>query len=80
MIADVFCLPSRAEGFSIALIEAMYFGKAIVASNVGASEFVLDNGRAGLIFEKDNLNELTDKLKMLMKSEKSRKILGKKSI
>jgi glycosyltransferase involved in cell wall biosynthesis len=77
--AEIFCLPSRSEGFSIVLIEAMYFGKAIVASNVGASQFVLDRGKAGLIFEKDNLNDLIFKLRLVMKSERLRKFLGKKA-
>jgi glycosyltransferase involved in cell wall biosynthesis len=77
--AEIFCLPSRSEGFSIVLIEAMYFGKAIVASNVGASQFVLEKGKAGLIFEKDNLNDLIFKLRLVMKSERLRKFLGKKA-
>jgi glycosyltransferase involved in cell wall biosynthesis len=41
---DVFCLPSRDEGMSIALLEAMQLGKAILATPVGSvPEMFSDN-------------------------------------
>ena len=47
--ADVFILPSLSEGLPIALLEAMFAGCAIVASDVGDVRAALDDGRAGTL-------------------------------
>lgn len=46
---DLFVLPSRSEGMSNALLEAMSVGLPIVATDVGGNREVLDEGRAGLL-------------------------------
>jgi glycosyltransferase involved in cell wall biosynthesis len=43
--ADIFILPSVFEGFSVALLEAMAAGLAIVTTPVGAAPEILDAGR-----------------------------------
>jgi glycosyltransferase involved in cell wall biosynthesis len=47
--ADIFALPSVSEGISNALLEAMSFGLACVATPVGGNMEVLDNGKVGLL-------------------------------
>lgn len=49
--ADLFVLPSRSEGMSNALIEAMAAGCPIVATDVGGNAEVLAHGEAGLVVE-----------------------------
>jgi len=49
--ADVFVLPSLSEGLPMALLEAMFSGCAIVASDVGEIAVALDHGQAGLLVE-----------------------------
>lgn len=44
--ADVFCLPSRSEGFSTALLEAAAWGLPIVTTDVGGAAEVADAGAA----------------------------------
>jgi glycosyltransferase involved in cell wall biosynthesis len=48
-VLDVFCLPSLAEGMGLVLLEAMYFGKPVVASNVGGIPEIVKSGVNGLL-------------------------------
>jgi glycosyltransferase involved in cell wall biosynthesis len=50
---DLFVLPSYAEGFPNAVLEAMAQGKAIVATDVGAIPEMLDTGCGLLVSPKD---------------------------
>lgn len=52
MLCDCFCLPSieRTEAFGLVLLEAMYFGKATIISNVPGSGmgWIVDDGITGI--------------------------------
>ena len=55
---DLFLLPSRSEGFSLALLEAAAAKLPIIASNIpGTNEFIINNEN-GLLFELNNPDEL----------------------
>ncbi|HZB51133.1 MAG TPA: glycosyltransferase, partial [Mycobacteriales bacterium] len=47
--ADVFCMPSRSEGFPLALVEAMLAGRACVASTAGGMPEALAGGCGVLV-------------------------------
>ena len=49
--ADVFVLPSLSEGLPLALLEAMFAGRPIVASDVGQVAEALAHGAAGVLVE-----------------------------
>ncbi|MBZ0199328.1 MAG: glycosyltransferase [Ignavibacteriaceae bacterium] len=62
---DIFLLPSRSEGFSLALLEAGVAGLPIIASDIpGNNEFIKD-GENGLLFQTNNPEVLKDKIKLL---------------
>ena len=55
---DVFVLPSRAEGMSNALLEAMAAARPIVATAVGGTAEVVEHDRTGLLVLPDDEEEM----------------------
>jgi glycosyltransferase involved in cell wall biosynthesis len=51
--ADLFVLPSNYEGLPMTIIEAMSFGKPVVASNVGGISEIVTNNENGYVVEND---------------------------
>ena len=64
--ADIFILPSRAEGLSNALIEAMACELPVIVSNVGGSLDVVRDGENGAIFESEDQDGLAQKIESLI--------------
>ncbi|HEY6249066.1 MAG TPA: glycosyltransferase [Candidatus Angelobacter sp.] len=57
-MSDAFCLPSRSEGFSNALIEAMAARLPCVATNVGGNSEVVKHGETGFIVANEDFEDL----------------------
>lgn len=74
---DIYCLPSLWEGFPIGILEAMAMGKAVVASAVGGTKELINDGINGLHVNPGNINELADKLYDLIKDQSKRERLGR---
>ena len=64
--ADVFVLPSLAEGVPLALLEAMLAGRPVVATSVGEVPIVLDGGRAGLLVQSEDAPALATAVSSLL--------------
>ncbi len=60
--AGIFVLPSRSEGFSNAIIEAMAASLPVVATDAGGNAEAVDNGVSGLIVPAENVDALADAL------------------
>lgn len=75
-IMDVFVLPSNNEAFSIALLEAMYAGLAVVASRVGGLPDLVDHGETGLLVTPRDIGALTAAMMELMENHDLRNRLG----
>lgn len=48
-VLDVFVLPSLSEGLSMAILEAMIAGKAVIATDVGGNPELVVNGETGFL-------------------------------
>ncbi|HCW86541.1 MAG TPA: hypothetical protein DGT53_00335 [Dialister sp.] len=74
--ADIFCLPSRGEGFSLALSEAMAAGLPAVGFSdcTGVSDLI-ENRKSGLLVTR-SVDELAGALKELMNHPALRKTMG----
>ncbi|MBD3229922.1 MAG: glycosyltransferase [Candidatus Lokiarchaeota archaeon] len=79
-ITDIFILPSlKYEYQGIVLLEAMASNIPVIASKVEGIPYMINNGYNGLLFEKNNSNELASKIITLLENKELRKELVKNS-
>lgn len=74
---DAFVLPSLGEGLSNTLLEAMASGLPVVATRVGGTPEVVEDGQSGLLFAPRDVAALTGHLERLMKDNELRGRLGR---
>lgn len=75
--ADTFVLPSRVEGLSNALLEAMANGLPVVVSDIPGNRTVIEDGRNGLVAPVDDPPRLADALERLLSDVGLRERLGR---
>jgi len=63
---SLFILPSRTEAMGRVLLEAMASRKPIIASNVGGIPAVINDKYNGLLFESENIEDLTKKIDTML--------------
>lgn len=74
--AAVFVLPSLSEGLPNAVLEAMASGCAIVASRLGGTEEILEDGRTALLVPPGDATALADAMLRLLGDRDRREALG----
>ena len=67
--SSIFCLPSYAEGFPMAVLDAWAYGLPVVTTPVGGIPDIVVDGENGLLFNPGDVNTLAEKLNMLIESE-----------
>jgi len=65
-LADIFIMPSKKEGFGIAFIEALYYGKPVIAGNKDGSVDALLNGKLGLLIDPDDNEQIRNAISMMI--------------
>ncbi|TAF46607.1 MAG: glycosyltransferase family 1 protein [Sphingobacteriales bacterium] len=74
--ADIFLLISNWEGFPISTLEAMNYSLPVIISDVGGSSEAVDNNKTGYLVEKKNINQITNKIKLLIENRELRLNMG----
>ncbi len=75
--ADLFVLPSRFEGMSNALLEAMACGLPVIATDVGGNAEVIEAGRSGLLVPVDDPTQLARQMERLIADPRLRASLAR---
>jgi colanic acid/amylovoran biosynthesis glycosyltransferase len=75
--ADVFCLPSFAEGVPVVLMEAMAMQVPVVATTIMGVPELVEDGRTGLLVPPANVERLTDAIARLADDGGLRERLGR---
>jgi len=64
--ADIAIQSSLSEGLSVFIQEAIFFGKAIIATNVGGTKEVVIDNHNGYLIEIKNPNQIVEKINFLL--------------
>ncbi len=66
---DVFCLPSRNEGFPTVIVEALACGRPVIATRVDGIPEAVTNDTLGILVEPNNTEELAAALNKALEKE-----------
>jgi len=78
-LSDIFVQPSQFEGLSVALLESMACGMAVLVSQCAGNLDAVNEGENGLTFAVDDAHQLSERLKTLIENPENWRVLGKKA-
>jgi glycosyltransferase involved in cell wall biosynthesis len=76
---DVYAIPSLTEGMPIALLEAMVFGRSVVASRVGGIPEVVQDGVTGFLVPPRDVDQLAEKMWDILQSPNIAADMGRRA-
>lgn len=78
--ASIFCLPSYAEGFPMAVLDAWAYGLPVITTPVGGIPDVAVGGENMLLFNPGDIKSLSDSLNQLISNQKMRNKISEASL
>jgi colanic acid/amylovoran biosynthesis glycosyltransferase len=75
--ADIFCLPSFAEGIPVVAMEAMAMQLPVVSTRITGIPELVDDGKHGLLVAPGRVDALTEALERLVRSPEERERMGR---
>jgi glycosyltransferase involved in cell wall biosynthesis len=75
---DVFAMPSIAESFGIAYLEAWLCAKPVIGARIGAVQCVIEDGRDGLLVDPEDAGGLAGAILKLVRDADLRQRLGRR--
>lgn len=79
MAADVFCLPSRREGFGSVVIEAAACGIPTIGTRIPGLVDAIEDEETGLLCEVDNARDLASCMEVMLKDPSQRHLIGEQA-
>lgn len=73
---DIFVLPTRADCFSLASLEAMATGLPVITTRVGGIPDIVRDGTTGYLIEPGDYDAMKERLELLISSPDLRRALG----
>jgi len=73
---DIFVVPSRYESFGLIYIEAMAYGKPVIACNAGGIPEVVSDGRTGFLVSPGDHTSLSTRIVELLTDDSLRHSMG----
>jgi glycosyltransferase involved in cell wall biosynthesis len=77
---DIFIQTSLWEAMSIVILEAMAYGKPVVATSVGDNGLIIEEGKTGFLVEPKDVDKTVLVLDRLLDQPELREIIGKNAI
>lgn len=79
---DIELICSNTEGFGRCTVEAMVSDIPVVGSDsvISATQELMVNGKSGLLYQKDSVDDLTDKIEFLIRNEDIKKQISVEAI
>jgi glycosyltransferase involved in cell wall biosynthesis len=75
--ADIFCLLSRSEGMSNAVLEAMAFGLPCVATHVGGNPELIEDGQTGFLVNTEDPDTAAARMLDLLRNPARARQMGR---
>ena len=74
--SNIFCLPSRSEGFSNSLLEAMSCRVPCIATRVGGNAEAIEEGKSGFLVNSEDHDFMADRILLLLADAERAKLMG----
>lgn len=68
-LCDIFVMPSYFEAYGLVFIEALSFGLPVIARNAFEMPYFVEDGKSGLLLQKDDVDILSNMMERLLKDE-----------
>ena len=78
--ASIFCLPSYAEGFPMAVLDAWAYGLPVITTPVGGIPDIAEDGKNLLLFTPGDVEQLARQFEQIIKNENLRNKITNESI
>ncbi len=75
--SDIIVSPSRTEGLSNVLLEALAFERPVAATRVGGNAEIIEDGVSGLLVEPRSVSSIASAVSQLIRDERARERLGR---